>query len=211
MTELKQRVLAAVAAQPSPTRHATNRRRARLLAGAASLSLATWAMSGGIRPTGRPAELMLASALGALAVAAVALAGALSRGRSMLGRSPGALIIIAVACPLALLAWKAGVSAHFDGMTVPWPDRPGFRCLLVALASSVAPFASLLLVWRRTQPAHPRLTGLVLGTAAGAVGWLLVDLWCPVGHLEHLILGHLLPLAALAAVGAAAGRWLEAA
>jgi hypothetical protein len=38
---------------------------------------------------------------------------------------------------------------------------------------------------------------------------VLMDLWCPVAHPQHLLLGHLLPIAALAALGAWAGhRWL---
>jgi hypothetical protein len=34
---------------------------------------------------------------------------------------------------------------------------------------------------------------------------VLVDLWCPVSYLPHLLLGHLLPIAVLAAVGALVG------
>jgi hypothetical protein len=36
----------------------------------------------------------------------------------------------------------------------------------------------------------------------------MVELWCPLATEEHVLLGHVLPLVALALAGAAAGRWL---
>ena len=209
MTDLRERVFAAVWAQPSPPRAVAVRRRAAVLAFAGALGVAAWMSAGGVRPTGRPAGLMAATFGGALAVTAIALVGALRR-PSMLGRSAPALVAIAVATPVVLLAWKAGVSALFPGMTVPWPDRVGLRCLGVALSSGIAPLAAFLYTRRYTQPAHPRLTGLAIGTAAGAFTWLLVDLWCPVAYFHHLLLGHLLPVGLFAALGAASGRVLAA-
>ncbi len=205
MIDLKQRVLAAAAAGPSPARSAVLRRRAALAAAAALVALGAWLANGGVRPTGRPAALVALTALGALAVAAVTVTLALRRGKSMLGRPAPALIALALATPLVLLAWKSAFSWAFDGMTVPWPDRPGLRCLCVALETGAAPLVALLAIWRRTQPRHPRLTGLALGIAAGAVAWFLVDLWCPVGYAGHLLLGHVLPIAIFAACGAIAG------
>jgi hypothetical protein len=123
---------------------------------------------------------------------------------------------VALATPLALFGWKAAASAAVPGMMVPWPDRPGLRCLAVALECGIAPLAAFLVIWSRTQPANPRLTGVALGVAAGAVSWLLVDLWCPVGHAGHLLVGHVLPVVLLAGGGAAASgllavsrRWSE--
>jgi hypothetical protein len=38
---------------------------------------------------------------------------------------------------------------------------------------------------------------------------VLLELWCPVGHPGHLLLGHVLPMIAYGAVGYLAGRrWL---
>ena len=45
-----------------------------------------------------------------------------------------------------------------------------------------------------------------MGLAAGAWGWVVVDLWCPVAYIPHLLLGHVLPLIVLAGVGALLGR-----
>ncbi len=211
MNELRERLLAAIATDASPTRRIATRMRVQLLVSAGAVSIAAWIAAGGIRPTGRPAVLMIATFAGAAAVATVALLLALCRGRSMLGRSAPALIGMTLATPALLLAWKIGVSVHFPGMTVPWPGRAGFRCLYVATSTGIAPFAAFLHVWRHTQPAHPRLTGLAIGTAAGAVTWGLVDLWCPVAYAGHLLLGHLLPVIVFAALGGAAGGSLLAA
>jgi hypothetical protein len=43
----------------------------------------------------------------------------------------------------------------------------------------------------------------------GAVVWVLVDLWCPVAYVPHLLLGHVLPLVLTALVGTLlGGRYL---
>ncbi len=61
---------------------------------------------------------------------------------------------------------------------------------------------------RFSDPTHPVLSGAALGAAAGAFSAFLVDLWCPVAYLPHLLLGHVLPLLTLTAVGAVLGRWV---
>ena len=61
---------------------------------------------------------------------------------------------------------------------------------------------------RGVHSAHPRVAGAAMGSAAGAVAWLLVDLWCPVGHPAHVLLGHVLPMLILTAVGAFAGGYV---
>jgi hypothetical protein len=62
-----------------------------------------------------------------------------------------------------------------------------------------------LLAWRRVDPVTPRMTGAAFGAGAGLGSALLVDLWCPVFYVPHLLLGHVLPIAVLAAAGAALG------
>jgi hypothetical protein len=210
MNELRERVLAAAAAAPARPRAAVLRLRWLVLSAAALASLAIFALSGGARPTGRPLELWLATSAGAIAVAGAAAALAFRRGPSMLGRPALHLVGIAVITPILLLAWKLGVSSMFPEMMRWWPDRVGFRCLTLAAVTGIAPIAAMLYLWRGTAPAHPRLTGMALGTAAGALAWTLVDFWCPVGHVHHLLLGHALPLAGFAALGAAAGGLLGA-
>jgi hypothetical protein len=62
-----------------------------------------------------------------------------------------------------------------------------------------------LLAWRHVDPMTPRATGAAFGAGAGLGSALLVDLWCPVSYVPHLLLGHVLPIAVLAAVGASVG------
>lgn len=209
-TELKSRVLAAVADEPSRPYRAVVRLRWSVLSAAALASLAIFAFAGGLRITGRPVALLAATSAGALAIAAAAAVLAFRRGSSMLGRPAAVLVAIALATPLVLVAWKLGVSSLFPEMTRWWPERPGLRCLYLATAMGTAPVAAMLYLCRGTAPAHPRLTGLALGTSAGALVWVLVDLWCPVAHVRHLLLGHILPLALFTAIGAAAGGLLAA-
>jgi hypothetical protein len=59
---------------------------------------------------------------------------------------------------------------------------------------------------RRTDPLRPGIVGAALGMAAGLCAGTLIDLWCPVAHLQHLLIGHILPLIVLAAIGWLAGR-----
>jgi hypothetical protein len=72
------------------------------------------------------------------------------------------------------------------------------------------PLAIILRVRGPESTAAPELLGLVLGIADAAIAWVLCDLWCAVGELQHLLLGHLLPFPLLGADGLAAARlrWL---
>ena len=59
--------------------------------------------------------------------------------------------------------------------------------------------------WRRSDPITPRATGAAFGAGAGLGSALLVDLWCPVGYVPHLLLGHVLPIAILSVAGGLIG------
>ena len=219
--ELRARVLAAAAAQPSPTRAAVKRRNVFMglvatasgigafVVFAALMSEGHLLRSGGqIAPqqyVERPIGLVVATATGALGVAATAMWLALRRGRSMLGRSRRQLLLTAVLIPSSLLAWKLGCSIAFGASMVAWPERPGERCLVLSLLVATGPLLSLLAI-RGSAPVHPALNGAVVGFAAGACAWVATDLWCPVAFVPHLLLGHVLPLAVLAVAGALLGR-----
>ena len=222
--DLRARVLAAAAAEASPTRAAV-RRRTRLMAVVAAASaigafvvFATLMserqllrLGGDVAPQyhlDRPVSLVLTTAGGGLAVAAVAVWLALGRGRSMLGRSPRWLLLGSVLIPLGLLTWKVGSSLVLGAAMVPWPDRPGERCLSLSLLVAIGPLLSFLAI-RGSAPVHPALNGAAMGFAAGACAWIAVDLWCPVSYVPHVLLGHVLPLLVLAGAGALLGRrWL---
>jgi hypothetical protein len=219
--ELRARVLAAAAARPSPTRAVVKRRNVFMSLVAAASGIGAFLVfaalvseghlvrfGGGIAPqqyVERPIGLLVATASGALGVAATALWLALRRGRSMLGRSRRQLLCSAALLPISLLAWKVSCSIAFGASMVAWPDRPGERCLALSLLVGTGPLLSLLVI-RRSAPVRPALNGAVVGFAAGACAWVATDLWCPVAFVPHLLLGHALPLGVLAVAGAFLAR-----
>jgi len=221
MTDLRARVLAAAAAEPSPTRATVRRRNGWLGVVAAASALGAFAvfaalmsdshllrLGGELGPqqrVDRSLGLVVTTVVGAASVAAAALWLALGRGRSMLGRSRRALLYGGLSIPLGLLAWKVGASLAFGADMVPWPERPGERCLALSLLVAAGPLLSFLAV-RRAAPAWPALNGAVIGCAAGACAWVAVDLWCPVSYVPHLLLGHVLPVVVLAGAGGLIGR-----
>lgn len=221
--ELRARVLAAVAAEPSPTRATVHRRNALINMVAAATGMGAfvvfaWLMSDGqlLRLGGEVAPhqhlqrsvwLVATTAGGALGIAAMALWLALSRGGSMLGRSRHWLLYGGALIPLGLFAWKVACSLIFGYAMVSWPGRPGLRCLSLSLLVAVGPLLAFLAT-RRSAPVHPALNGAAMGVAAGACAWVAVDLWCPVAFVPHLVLGHVLPLFILAGTGALLGQAL---
>lgn len=207
--DLKRRVLAAAQDEPSPTRGEAQRRASWLIAGAAIGMVAAYLLVVSVMdaPFERPGVLSLGAFAGALSIAASALWISLARGRSTLGRPRGALIASAASAPALLLGWKLGWSGAL-GAVAEAPARLGLRCLLLCLITSALPLTLLLLARRGTDPRHPAVTGAALGAAVGALAWGLTDLWCPVTGPRHLLLGHLLPVLVVTAVGAVVGWWL---
>jgi hypothetical protein len=224
-TDLRARVLAAAAAEASPARAAVRWRNLFIGLVAAASGIGAFVifaalmseshllrLGGDVAPhqrLERPIELVVVTAGGALGIAATAVWLALRRGRSMLGRSRPRLLCGAALLPIGLLAWKVGCSIALGAAMVPWPERPGERCLTLSLVVAAGPLLSFLAI-RRSAPVQPALNGAVVGFAAGACAWVAADLWCPVAYLPHVLLGHVLPLAVLAGAGALLGRALLA-
>jgi hypothetical protein len=223
--ELRARVLAAVAAEDSATRAAVRWRNLSIGLIAAASGIGAFVifaalmsenhllrLGGDVAPhqrLERPVELVVATAGGALGIAATAVWLALRRGRSMLGRSRARLLRSAALIPISLLAWKVGCSLALGAAMVAWPERPGERCLTLTLVVAAGPLLSFLAI-RRSAPVQPALNGALMGVAAGACAWVAADLWCPVAYVPHVLLGHVLPLALLAGAGALLGPALLA-
>lgn len=221
--DLKARILQAAREAPTPTRASWNRKRTLLVVLAVAVSLLVFAAIGGIRAGGvtqgrplmRSVQLIFGTAGGALLIAVAAASVLLDRGRSMLGRSRLAIIAVVVLTPIVLFVWKLSVSTWVPDMTVEWPERLGLKCLSWSFAFAVAPMSALMWIRRGSVPLHPALTGAAIGAAVGAFDWVLVDLWCPVAYVPHMMLGHVAPLVSLTLLGAALGqlvlapRWRE--
>jgi hypothetical protein len=208
--ELRERVLAAIALKPSPTRQQVRRQSRQLFALTAVIMAALFLAAGGVRVDPRPPTLLLATALGGGVFAVLALILALGRPRSMLGRPRAVLLVAAVGLPLGLFAWKVSVSAFFEGMSAASPGWSGLRCLGLGLAVAIVPLLLVLLARRRSEALHPDAAGAAIGSAAGVAAMLLVDLWCPVAYLPHLLLGHLAPIAVIGFLGMQLGSRLLA-
>jgi hypothetical protein len=204
--DLKNRILTATTREPSATRQQLSGRTAWLLASAIIGPLVIFAVVGGVRTAPRPVSLTALTAVGALAIAVCALFVALGRGPSMLGRTRGWLLGTALVVPLAFLAWKLTSTAGVPHMMDAWATRPGYRCLALTGLLAAWPFAVMVWLRRGSDPTHPRSLGLALGVAAGAAAATLVDLWCPVGHVRHLLAGHVAPMLLLGLVGVIAGH-----
>jgi hypothetical protein len=194
---------------PSPTRARLRALRLAVGVAAAAWSSAVLLAFSGVRVAPRPDWLLLATGLASALAAAGALWIAAARGRNMLGRSTATLAAVVVALPVALFAWKVGMTACAEGMSDVWPGRWGERCLYVSLLAGAGPFAALLWARRRSVTEGARWAGAAVGAAAGTVGWLVNDLRCQVANAPHLLLGHVLPLVVFVAGGVAVARWLE--
>lgn len=204
--ELKARILEAARHRPSPSRPQVATRTAALLASAVALPAAVFLALGALESGPRPVALVATTAAGTLAIALATVWVAFGRGGQMVGRPRAWLVALCAAAPAAFLAWKLLWSLRFPGGTDPWATRPGFRCLGLTLLLAAWPLAVVLAVRRESDPTHPRSLGAALGVMAGTCAAVLVDLWCPVAHPPHLLLGHVLPIALLGLLGAWIGE-----
>jgi hypothetical protein len=131
---------------------------------------------------------------------------ALLQGRDGLGIGSLSLMCIAVlVVPIyaALTVLRPLHSGAADDVALtgvaisPW----GVRCLFVATVVSVPALAILAAALRRAAAVSSRLRGAALGAAAGAWGGLAVFVFCPSGSLQHLLVGHVLPIAIFTSIG----------
>ncbi len=154
--------------------------------------------------TSRAGVLTALALLAGLALASTLFA--LWQGRSGLGIGATWLVsIAALVVPVyaALTVVRPLHSGAADDVTLtgvvisPW----GLRCLLIATlvsASALVFFAGAL---RRAVAVASKVRGAALGAAAGAWGGLAVFAFCPSGEWQHLLVGHVLPIAACTLVG----------
>jgi hypothetical protein len=201
----KARLLAAVRAEPSPARAEVRRRDRALLVLAMPAFAGLVLLVSGVHVHARPHALVVASAVLWAAVASLATAVALYRGRTMLGAPRGWVLGGALAtAPLLAAAWFCVLWP--DLRAVPHPLSVDLMCFALTLALASAPLFFLLRVRREGDPVHPGITGAMTGAAAGAWGATLIDLHCELLDPTHVVLGHVLPVALLLIVGAAWGR-----
>jgi hypothetical protein len=202
--DFKSRVLASVREVPAPTRKETLQRQTWLIAAGVTGALLLFFIKGGLRVTSRPPSLIALTSFGTAIFVGVGMWLLFTRGPSGLRRPGTVLVGATVLSTAAFVTWRYGVSALY-GRAGLWPDRVGLRCLVLSVSTGGLMLFAALMSWRRSDPVTPRATGAAFGAGAGLGSALLVDLWCPVGYVPHLLLGHVLPIAILALAGALIG------
>ena len=202
--DLRSRVLATVAGTPAPTRRDLLRRQTWLIAAGIAAALSVFWIAGGVRVFGRPPSLVAWTALGTSCFTGAGMWFLFRRGPSGLRRGWAALTLAALISTVAFVLWRHSLGDLYQ-LSGPWPERTGYRCLAMSVAIGGILLGAALVAWRRVDPMTPRTTGAAFGAGAGLGSALLIDLWCPVFYVPHLLIGHVLPIAALAVAGALLG------
>jgi hypothetical protein len=201
--DLKRRVLEQARAQPSPTRPASRVHAWLVLPSSVIVSAVLFfAFDGGRHGQGRPSWFYVASTAGWTAVAALSMWAAFARGASALGRTRIWLTAVAVGTPAVLFAMMFGFAILDPDVMLLHAERLGLKCLGLTLAGAAFPLVALTTLRSASDPVHPVATGAALGAACGASAGVMVELWCPVAAPRHVLVGHVLPIAILALVGA---------
>jgi hypothetical protein len=172
----------------------------------ASLSLAL-SLYLGAPPTDERRPLFILFTGGGAAILALAATWlAVARGSSMLGRSRTALVVLSVALPAVLLAWCTLGSSALGETPIPGENlRSHVVCFVFTGLFALGPLLAFAYARRGSDPVHPRALGAALCAAAGAWGAMFINVHCAFTSTTHVTLGHVLPVAALAALGALVG------
>jgi len=122
---------------------------------------------------------------------------ALAPGRRGLGASVTWLVALAtLTAPLyAMVTLLAAL-----GTRPEIPAVPG--CFSMSLGFAAIALTGLTWALRRSVPAAPVARGALLGANAGAWAGLIIHLHCPCGDRLHILVGHVVPIAIFAVVGA---------
>jgi len=82
------------------------------------------------------------------------------------------------------------------------PAPPTWMCLAMAAMVATVGLSALVAAFRYAVPVAPRARGAALGAAAGAWAGLAMHLRCPSAAPLHILLGHAVPIALVALLGA---------
>ncbi len=201
-------MLSAARQMPSGVRAEARSDARSIVLSAFALSLGIFLVFHGFRhSTGRPPWFLATSLAAWAAVATLSANGAWRWGGSFDAGSTLQLVTIAVGTPALLMAISLalgrlspaaaslGAGAAVDGLP----------CLALTFGPAILPLAGLCVLRRSTNPLHPIAGGAALGAASGAAAGVMVDLWCPVTTVAHVLSAHVLPVVALSVIGAILG------
>lgn len=154
-----------------------------------------------VLPSARGQLLVVACLLALLTVSATHVS--LTRGRTGLGApvsllvAAGLLAVPAYAALVLVHPLHAGDPPALTAGLSPW----GARCLIVAALVGALSFGALAAALRDAVPVARRWRGGVMGAAAGLWSGLAVFVFCPAGELDHLLIGHVAPVAMFTLLG----------
>ncbi len=209
--DLRARILDAARSEPVPTRLLGARRRATIVAMGFGLTLAIFVAISLPNLRGRPFNYVVALMVAWVPIAALATWAGVGQGRSMLGRAPRWQLAAAVLTPeVLLLSWVAVAARWPETLVDTSQTFHHLRCIAVTMAFSVGPFVAFAILRRGCDPLRPWLTGAAMGTAAGAWGAAILPLICGFTAPRHMLIGHLLPVILMAALGVVLGERLVA-
>src|SRR5262245_9027560 len=153
---LRDRVLAAAAAQRSLTRREGRATAALLVAASIALAFTIFQKIGGLgHSAGRPLGITIAIAAGWIAVSSILTWLVVGRSGSTMARKPLVLLIATAITPLLVFVWL-----HLFSGTYSEPfQRVGYRCLTYTLIFAAVPLATFLFLKRAVEPRHPAVLG----------------------------------------------------
>jgi hypothetical protein len=203
--ELSARIRAAVAAAPPPPRTTFAMRVGMgLLVAVGCVAATTLASRRDFRDVPTRGLLVTSGALLVLAFAVTALS--IARGRRGLGASSVALLLAAVlATPVYGLVTAVVPLSPLKAVaeaSLAYGLRTGAMCAAFGCALGAIVLSGFTWALRRAVPVSPVARGAALGAGAGAIVGLALHLFCPHFDRPHIVLGHVLPVAMFAVLGA---------
>jgi hypothetical protein len=196
----KAKMLAAIAKTPAPNRaQVAARARGAWLVGIA-LSLLLF-VAAGFRQGTRPVAFLVVSAAGWAVIGAVALVFSYVRGPSMLGRGPNTLRAVLGTTPVVLGWMLICLAVWPEAGAAEAPRVAHVACFVYSMLIAAGPFGAMAWIRRGTDPVKPRLTLAAYGAAAGTLAGVLMDVHCAYANVEHVVFGHVLPVAGFAGLG----------
>lgn len=166
---------------------------------ASQLVYGEWAAGLSVAVDPRSSVLVVGAHL--LLIASIATLAAVWRNRGGFGPPRAALAASAVMVTPVYASFTVLFAQHVPSGNVvvsPW----GARCL--AIAALVGTIALVVFGWalRRAAPEATASRAAAIGACAGAWAGVAVFFFCPSADQQHLLLGHVLPIAVLTIVGA---------
>ncbi len=162
-----------------------------------------------------PWPFIRAGLLGALGWSVVLSATLLIGLASPPGRRPRTALRVGVAVLVPLVffvyLWESAANANtLETLTQGAYASHAMRCGAVCFIIGALMSAGLMLLWRRTDPLTPGISGALVGLVGGMGSALGMGIACPSHEAWHLCVSHGVVVASLVVLGAAAGRRLLA-